>query len=258
MPIIALEVTRTNPPSTIRGTYSLPVSIGRGSGCDIQLEADNRAISRVHVEIVEERGHSVAYNRASNLDATRCNERSLAPNERVELVQGDVLAIFGTEIKLLPPATLGLLIARRTDLKPVGDYHLLPGTAILAIETAHELLVERVADVAAIDMDEIGDRLAVLFYFDGSEPTLAILSNPEASPVLLDRGIVDQPALYLQPEDTIEVGNYRYEVMTVGLASVICENPGCQVLNAYDRGETCRICGTRLFGPTRLLRVRKL
>jgi hypothetical protein len=77
-------------------------------------------------------------------------------------------------------------------------------------------------------------------------------------PVLLDRAIVDQQAIYIHSEDTIEVGEHRYEVMTVGEASIVCENPGCQVLNAYDRGETCRICGTRLFGATRLLRVRKL
>jgi len=256
--MLALEIVRTETATSSRRLLRLPVSIGRGSGCDIQLEADNRAISRVHLEIVEERGRSVVYNRASNLEATQFKGRSLAPNERVEVVPGDSLTIFGTEIRILAPAKLGILVSRRSDLKPVGDYHLLPGSALLAVEAGEGVTVERVDDLAGLDTAALADRLAVLFYYDGAEPTCAIISNPAELPVLLDRGLVDQPALYIHAEDTIEVGAHRYEVMTVGEASIVCENPGCQVLNAYDRGENCRICGTRLFGATRLLRVRKL
>jgi hypothetical protein len=258
VPNIAIEVTGSEYALKSRRTYHLPVTIGRGSGCDIQLEADNRAISRVHVEIVEERGRSYAYNRASNLEATQFRGRSLTPNERVEVVPGDVLTIFGTEIRVLESAKLGIMIARRSDLKPLGEHHLLPGSALLAYEIAEILTVEPVADLAKLETGHLANRLAVLFYYDGPEPTFAVVSNPDNLPVLVDRALIDQPAIYIHAEDTIEVGTHRYEVMTVGEASIVCENPGCQVLNAYDRGENCRVCGTRLFGATRLLRVRKL
>jgi hypothetical protein len=258
MPTIALEVTRQDPAFAARRTYQLPVTVGRGTGCDIQLAADNRAISRLHLEIVEERGRLVSYNRASNLEATSFNGRGLTPNERVEIVPGDAFRIFETNITVLQPAKLGIMIARRSDLKPMAEHYLLPGAAILGVEVAGVLTVELIPDLAKLESIQMADKLAVLFYYDGDEPTLAVLSNPSGMPVLLDRAIVDQQAIYIHSEDTIEVGEHRYEVMTVGEASIVCENPGCQVLNAYDRGETCRICGTRLFGATRLLRVRKL
>jgi len=258
MPTLAIEVTGPQRALKSRGTYHLPVTVGRGSGCDIQLEADNRAISRVHLEIVEERGRSFVYNRASNLEATQFKGRSLMPNERVEVVPGDSLSIFGTDITILEPAKLGIMIARRSDLKPIAEHYLLPGSAVLAYEIAGILTIETVSDLTKLETGRLADCLAVLFYHDGAEPTVAILSNPDELPVLLDRGIVGQPALYIHAEDTIDVGAHRYEVMTVGEASIVCENPGCQVLNAYDRGENCRVCGTRLFGATRMLRVRKL
>ena len=257
MAVIALEISQS-PAPPVRKVFNLPLTVGRGSSCDIQLAANNRAISRVHVELAEERGRTVVYNRASNLEATQFNGRPMGANERAELRPGDRITIFGTVLTLLEPARLGIMISRRSDLKPVGDYHLLPGAAVLATEQAGELAVETVNDLPAFDAAPLADKLALLFYYDGPEPTCALLSNPEGLPLLLDRGLVDQQALYLRAEDTLEIGTFRYEVVTIGEASIVCENPACQVLNGYDRGETCRMCGTRLFGATRLLRVRKI
>ncbi|MFX4493833.1 FHA domain-containing protein, partial [Acinetobacter baumannii] len=76
-------------------------TIGRGSNADIQLTAENRAISRIHLEIAEERGKIVVYNRASNVEATIFKGRPLTPNERLEIAPGDVLKIFETTITLL-------------------------------------------------------------------------------------------------------------------------------------------------------------
>jgi len=258
MSMIALEIARQIPASAARRVYSLPVTIGRGSGCNIQLPADNRAISRLHVEIIEEDGRIVACNRASNLEATRFNGRGLRPNERQELVPGDTLTIFGTAIRVLEPVRLGVLIARRGDLKVLAEQYLLPGSALLAIEFAGQVTVDVVDDLATIETDRLVDRLAVLFYFDGDEPTLAVMSNPSQLPILLDRAIVEQQAIYIRPEDTIEVGEHRFEVMSVGQTGIVCEKSRCHVLNISDRSETCRLCGTPLSGAARMLRTRKL
>jgi hypothetical protein len=255
---IAIEISGQSGTVNARRAYNVPVTIGRGSSCDIQLEAHNRAISRVHLEIVEERGRNFLYNRASNLEATQFKGRWLTPNERIDIVPGDQVRIFGTEIKILEPAKFGIIFARRSDLKPIAEHHLLPGNAILAYETVEGLTIEPVLDLAKLDTSRLADRLAVLFYYDGVEPTFAVISNPAELPILLDRGLVDQPALYIQAGDTIEAGAHRYEMMIVGEARIICENAGCQVLNACDRGENCRVCGAPLFGATRMLRVRKL
>ena len=258
MQTVAIEVVNANRPDPLRRAYALPVKIGRGANCDIQLDSDNRAISRVHVEIVEEGGRIILYNRASNLNSTQFLGRSLVPNERIEVTVGDQLKIFDYEVKIMSPARIGLVFSSRRDLKSRGEYHLVPGGGVLAYETAGRLAVEPVANLAKLDTARLAGAMAVLFYYDGEEPTFAVLSNPQSVQVMLDRGLVQQQALYVRPLDTIEFGDHRIEVLSVGEASIVCENASCQVLNHYDRSENCRLCGTRLFGATRILRVRNV
>ncbi len=258
MQTVAIELVNHRRPEPLRRAFTLPVKIGRGANCDIQLDSDNRAISRIHLEVVDEGGRTVVYNRASNINATQFLGRSLKPNERVEVAAGDQIRIFDYEVKFMPPARIGLVFSSRKDLKARSEYHLIPGSAVLAYETAGRLAVEPVGNLEALDTGRLAGTLALLFYFDGEEPTFAVLSNPDNLQVMLDRGLVQQSALYVRPQDTIEVGTHRIEVLSVGEACIICENPACQVLNHYDRSENCRLCGTRLFGATRILRVRNV
>lgn len=258
MQTIALEVTDSVHGILLRRSFPLPVSIGRGSNADIQLTAENRAISRIHLEIVDERGKIVVYNRASNVEATVFKGRPLAPNERLELEPGDVLKIFETTITLLPSPQIGILFAQSADLKIIASEPLVQGSGLLANERDGTLVIDVVADITKIGPDRLGTGLATLFYYDGAEPTFAILANPSGHQVLLDKEIVAQPALYVHPEDTIEAGAYRFEIVAPGTANIVCENADCRVLNSCDRAEGCRRCGSLLYGSTRLLRVRKL
>lgn len=254
MPTVAIEVVNHRNAETMRRGYMLPVRIGRGATCDIQLDPENRAISRLHVEIVDEDGKPVLINRALNQNATHYRGRSLKASERVPLETGDSFRIFDFELKVLEPAQLVVLAVDRADLRPRGEFPLVPGGALLAYGDGHRLAIEQVANLARIDATRLADKLALIFYYDESEPTFAVLSNPERLQVYLDRGFVQQDALYLQPLDTIEIGDHRFEVHPVGQPAIVCENPSCQVLNEYDRGDNCRLCGTRLFGATRIVR----
>lgn len=254
MPTVAIEVLNERLADTTRRGYSLPVRIGRGAACDIQLDPENRAISRLHVEIYEEDGRLVLLNRALNQNATQFRGRSLKANEKVPLEIGDTVRIFEFELRILTPARLMVLAASRSDLRPRGEYPLVPGGAILAVGDESRITIEPVPGVDRIDPARLADKLALLFYYDGEEPTFAVLSNPTGLQVFLDRGLVQQDALYLQALDTIEVGDHRFEIHPVGQPAIVCENPSCQVLNEYDRGENCRLCGARLFGATRIVR----
>lgn len=258
MQTIALDVTDSVHGILFRRSFSLPVTIGRGSNANIQLTAENRAISRIHLEIVEERGKIVVYNRASNVEATIFKGRPLTPNERLEIAPGDVLKIFETTITLLPAAKIGVIFAHSADLKVIATEPLVAGAGLLATEVAGTLVVDVVPDIGKIAPDRLGSGLAVLFYYDGTEPTFAILANPAGLQVLLDKEIVAQPALYIHPEDTIEAGPYRFEVLAPGQPCIICENADCRVLNSCDGGDKCRRCGETVGGSTRLLQVRKL
>lgn len=254
MPTVAIAVLNERLSEEMRRGYALPVKIGRGANCDIQLDPENRAISRLHVEIVEEDGQVFLYNRALNQNATMYRGRSLRGNEKIPLAVGDSFKIFDFEITMLSPAKLAVLVSDKQDLRPRGEYPLVPGSALVAYGTATRITVEPVADLARFDPGRVSGKLAVLFYFDGDQPTFAVLSNPENLQVMLDRGLVQQNALYVQALDTIEFGQHRFEVHPVGEPAILCENVSCQVLNLYDRGDNCRICGTRLFGATRIVR----
>ncbi|MDR3372861.1 MAG: FHA domain-containing protein [Ancalomicrobiaceae bacterium] len=258
MQTVAIEVTNEHRAEVQRRAYSLPVTIGRGGTCDIQLDPDNRAISRVHVEIVEEGGRTILYNRASNANATRVERRGLQPGERVELHPGYSIGVFDYTLKLLEPARIGIAVADRHDLTVSKEFHLVPGSAIIAYESPGGLVVEAAASLSEVKTEGLGGNLTVLFYYDGDEPTFAILANPAQEQVLLDRGLIRQNALYLRPFDTIEFGTTRIEVLNVGQASIVCDNPGCRVVNAVDAGSHCRLCGTPLNigGPT--LRQRRI
>lgn len=258
MQTIALEVTDSVHGILVRRSFALPVTIGRGSNADIQLTAENRAISRIHLEIVEERGKTVVYNRASNVEATLFKARPLMPNERLEIAPGDVLKIFETTITLLPTPRIGVIFANTSDLKVLSCELLVAGGGLLASELAGVLVVDAVPDVTKIAPDRLGSGFAALFYYDGTEPTFAILANPAGVQVLLDKEIVAQPALYIQPQDTIEAGPYRFEIIAPGAPCIICENPECRVLNSCDGGDKCRHCGASVGGSTRLLQVRKI
>lgn len=254
MPTVAIEVVDERSAATTRRSHGLPVRIGRGAACDIQLDPENRAISRLHVELVEEDGRVFLLNRALNQNATRYQGRSLAANEKVPLEIGDSFRIFDFELTLLSPARLMVLAARRSDLRPRGEFPLAPGAAVLAVGDEAEMVADTVADLAAVDTSRLAGRLAALFYYDGEEPTFAVLSNPNRTQVFLDRGFVQQDALYVQALDTIEIGDNRFEIHPVGQPAIVCETASCQVLNEYDRGENCRLCGARLFGATRIVR----
>lgn len=254
MPTVAIAVLNERLSEEMRQGYALPVKIGRGASCDIQLDPENRAISRLHVEIVEEDGQVFLMNRALNQNATLFRGRSLRANEKVPLAVGDSFRIFDFELTMLSPARLAVLVSDKADLRPRGEYPLVPGSAVVAYGNASRITVEQVADLARFENARIAGKLAVLFYFDGDQPTFAVLSNPENLQVMLDRGLVQQEALYVQALDTIEIGHHRFEVHPVGEPAILCENVSCQVLNLYDRGDNCRICGTRLFGATRIVR----
>ena len=254
MSTVAIEVVNDRTSEQMRRGYALPVKIGRGADCDIQLDPENRAISRFHVEIQEEGGRLVLHNRALNQNATFYRGRALSANERVFLEIGDSFRIFDFEMKLMTPASLAVLVANRRDLRVRAEHPLVAGGAILAFGDATRMSVEVLPNVARLDPARYAGRLAVMFYYDGEEPTFAVLSNPANVQVFLDRGFVQQAALYVQPLDTIEIGDNRFEVHPFGKPAILCENPSCQVLNLYDRGENCRLCGTRLFGATRIVR----
>ncbi|MDR3496763.1 MAG: FHA domain-containing protein [Ancalomicrobiaceae bacterium] len=258
MQTVAIEVTNEHRVQALRRAYPLPVTIGRGGTCDIQLDPDNRAISRVHVEIVEENGRTVLYNRASNANATRVEGRGLQPGERVEMHTGYSISIFGYTLKLIEPAHIGIAFADRITLTVTKEFHLVPGSAVLAYEAPGGLVVEPAANLSELNTEALGGSLTMLFYFDGEQPTLAILANPAHTEVLLDRGMIHQQALYLRPLDTIEFGTTRIEVLSVGQPGIVCDNPGCRVVNAADGSVICRLCGSPLSvgGPT--LRQRRI
>lgn len=256
---VAIEVINARLVENTRKSYTLPLRIGRGADCDIQLDPENRAISRVHIELVEEDGHVVLINRASNPKATVIDSRSLASQERVVLGPDAEFRIFDTELRLVSPMRLGLAISGARDARPALQEALAPERSLVAVESDDgRLEVEGVADLAHYDRSRFAGRLALAFYYDGGQPSLAVVSNPNNETLLLDRAEVDQPALYLQPLDTIEIGKHRIEVLKPGEPSIVCENPDCRVLNHYDRGDNCRLCGSRLFGETRMMRLRSV
>ena len=75
MQTVAIEVTNEHRAEVQRRAYALPVTIGRGGSCDIQLDPDNRAISRVHVEIVDEGGSHVDGARAGRTPSPNATPR---------------------------------------------------------------------------------------------------------------------------------------------------------------------------------------
>jgi hypothetical protein len=254
MRTVSIEVMNERLGERMSQGFGFPVNIGRGSDCHIQLDPENRAISRLHVVLTDNGTDILLDNRASNANVTSVGGRPLRPGEKARLAIGDSFRIFDYDLKIMEPASIAILFASKKDLRPRAEHLLLPGRALLAYEEGNRLLVEPVPNLERLDASRFANRMAVLFYYDGENPTFAMLGDPQTRQVLLDRGIVQQQALYIQALDTIEIGDHRFEIHAVGEPAILCENVSCQVLNAYDRGENCRLCGTRLFGDTRIVR----
>lgn len=242
------ELRRARP----RARYPLPVSIGRAVGCDIQLDTDNRSISRFHAQLIEIDGGLRLINRAASLGATSLDGRALRPGENAPIALGQTIRIYDFTLKVSAPPPLILLIADRRDLKPRAVHAFMPATALVVRDVGVGFAVDLVADLAQYDTSSLADTLALAFYYDSGRPTVAVMSNPIRLPLLIDRAAIQQNAVYIDALDTIEIGALRLELHGVGEPATVCPTPACQALNAIDQGPACRLCGGPLGNTTRL------
>jgi hypothetical protein len=247
MPTVALEVVNPRLAERSCEIHALPLKVGRGADCGVQLDPENRAISRVHLELVEEDGRIVLINRASNPKATVVDGRSLGAEERVVLEPGQVVRIFDTELALVEAPVVGLGFASRSGGETAFEV-LAPGRSIVATERADgRMILEPVAELAAYDQERFAGRLALVFYLDAGEPCCAVVSNPAGHPLMLDRSVLSQTALALEPFDLIEIDRHRIEIRPKDAGVILCEIPSCRGLNPDGRG-MCRLCGAPLAG----------
>ena len=251
MPTVALEVVTPRLAERSCEIHVLPLKIGRGADCGVQLDPENRAISRVHLELIEEGGRVVLINRASNPKATVVDGRSLGADERVALAPGQTVRIFDTELALVAAPVVGLGFASRSGGGEIAREVLAPGRSIVATERADgRMILEPVAELAAYDQARFAGRLALVFYLDAGEPCCAVVSNPNGHPLMLDRSVLSQTALALEPFDLIEIDRHRIEIRPKDVGVILCEIPSCRGLNPEGRG-VCRLCGAPLAGCDR-------
>jgi hypothetical protein len=240
---IAVDHSADEAGEPARRIFGTPVRIGRGVECQIRLDASNRAISRVHLEVIEEAGRVFVHNRGSNPGTTRLDGRIVAPDEKLPVPEDGMLAI----------SVLGDLI-RIGRAGPLEVEAVLPGGARLgreALEPGRAVVLRAASspvfasvDPAAWTRDEQSGGEIALFLDEG-QPALVVLIRPKSDAVAIDRGEVAAPTAYLRPLETVRFAGYGLRLLEKGQAVMECTKAECGCLNAAEV-TTCRACGADL------------
>lgn len=245
MASIYLELVEEMAGEPTRHVVDAPATVGRGAECDLRLDPSNRALSRVHLEVVEDSGGLFVVNRASNTGTTRHAGKALSQGDRVALPADTplVFSLFGIEVRVGRAGVLAVTVTAERDGEPaedLGRYALVPGTAVLVRSgppvTVREIAPEAWAPPAADAAPE--GQLAV--YLDRGQPALAVLGRLGDAPVTIDDAELTTVSAYLRPLETVAHAGLRLELHEDGLDFRRC--PSCAALNTTSIG-ACRICG---------------
>lgn len=246
---IFLETLDETAGEPTRHVVDAPATIGRGAECDLRLDPANRALSRIHLEVVDEEDGVFVVNRASNPGTTRHDGRSLAPDDRLPLPKIGALdfALFGTNVRVGRAGVLSVKVSWAPDgeaAEDLGEHELVAGSAVL-IRSGPPPAVSVIAPDAwtppAADAAPEG-QMAV--YLDRGQPTLAVLGRLEGTTVTIDGAELTTASAYLRPLEMVAHGGLKLELHEQGLDFRRC--PTCATLNPAPR-LTCRICGA-VFG----------
>lgn len=224
-----------------RRVFGTPVRIGRGAECEVRLDAANRAISRVHLEVVEEAGEPVVVNRGSNPGTTRHAGRILAPEDRLDVPQAGevVVSVLGEAIAISRAGPLRIE-AIAPDGRVLGSEPLAEGRAVVL--RAGPGAVFASVNPAEWTRDEASDGEIALF-LDAGQPALVVLIRPKTGSVAIDNGEVATPTAYLRPLETVRFAGYRLCLWEDGHAARTCTRSACGCLTPASASQ-CRVCGT--------------
>jgi hypothetical protein len=244
MASIFLETMDETAGEPTRHVVDAPATVGRGAECDLRLDPANRALSRIHLEVVAEDGGLYVVNRASNPGTTRHDGRSLVQGDRIALPATGALtfALFGTEVRVGRAGALSVAVSRSPDGEPVEDlgrYDLVPGSAVL-VRAGPPATVTTIAPAAwAPPPAGAVPEAQLAVYLDRGQPTLAVLGRADG-PVTIDGAELPTASAYLRPLESVAHGGLKLELHEEGLDFRRC--PTCATLNPPGRA-ACRICG---------------
>lgn len=245
MASIFLETMEETAGEPTRHVVDAPATVGRGAECDLRLDPANRALSRVHLEVVDEPDGVFVVNRASNPGTTRHDGRSLAQGDRIPVPKFGALSfnLFGTEVRVGLAGGLSVAVSYRPDTGPVaalGRHPLEPGTALLLRSGPPASVTAIAPDAWAPPAAGAAPEAQLAVYLDRGQPTLAVLGRIDAAPVTIDGAELETTSAYLRPLESVAHAGLMLQLHEDGLEFRRC--PTCATLNPMNRA-TCRICG---------------
>jgi hypothetical protein len=246
MASIFLESVDETPGEPTRHVVAPPATVGRGAECDLRLDPANRALSRVHLEVVEADGGLVVVNRASNPGTTRLGDRVLEHDARIAVPETGALVfdLMSVEVRIGRAGALSVAASFAADGTPSEDLGLnllADGRAVL-LRAGPPARAEAIApDAWAPPGPDAAPEAQLAVYLDRGQPTLAVLGRVPGRPVLIDDAELTTDSAYLRPLETVRHAGLVIELREAGLDWRRC--PRCAALNAAGRA-ACRICGT--------------
>lgn len=245
MASIYLETVEEIAGEPTRHVVDAPATVGRGAECDLRLDPANRALSRVHLEVVDEPDGVFVVNRASNPGTTRHDGRSLAQGDRIPVPRFGALSfsLFGTEVRIGLAGALCVAVTYRPETGPVetlGRHPLEPGTALLLRSGPPASVTAIAPDAWSPPAAGAAPEAQIAVYLDRGQPTLAVLGRIDAAPVTIDGAELETASAYLRPLESVAHAGLMLELHEDGLDFRRC--PTCATLNPTPRA-TCRICG---------------
>lgn len=225
-----------------RRVVGLPATIGRGLDCTVRLGADIKAISRNHLEVVEESGRAVVINRGSNPGTSRHGGRVLAVGERLPIAPGSSLTVDVLDHAVTVGYAGALLLnIHDGDAAPVS-FDLAPGMAVAVAIGPEGRRIERIVPET---WHPPGTGVVLVLFLDRGQPACARIGAPEAAPIRIDHALSSGVTAWLRPTEAVLFEGFRCEIVEVGRPVVRCPDPACATLSEVGRN-TCRVCGTRL------------
>jgi hypothetical protein len=246
------------------GRYQVPVTIGRGEHNAVRIGHDPQVatISRTHVSIQRQGdGLQLVDN---SVNGTIYRGERMRQGTVVQLGASDHFNIFEFEISVAKarynPAIPVILEAHvLVDGVMKGKPFLIGEMLLLCFKTNGGYRFDqapRQADFQAIfsrhriDAEHLFAAIAADDYGKG---LLATQLPAERPAMTINRHLVVQQYMAIEPRTVIEMDNIRIELYPPGEHSLKCSNPSCQLLNPYDLNGNCIYCSFGLVGAvTRL------
>lgn len=245
MASIFLETIDETAGEPTRHVVDAPATVGRGAECDLRLDPANRALSRIHLEVVEEADGVFVVNRASNPGTSRHDGRTLALGDRVPVPKFGALSfsLFGTEVRVGLAGTLSIAVTWKPEGAPaedLGRHPLVAGTALLLRSGPPAAVTGIAPDAWAPPGADAAPEAQLAVYLDRGQPTMAVLGRLGSAPVTIDGAELSTNSAYLRPLESVAHAGLALELHEDGLDFRRC--PTCATLNPAARA-TCRICG---------------